>query len=536
MKRTSLLIRPFLLVWGFVLSSTVPLRLPAQGIRGRVVRSDGVTPAQGVLVSATRADSAIVTSSLSNGSGEYALKVRPGRYRLRALRIGFLPTVIDSIEVAAGATREQNIILTELPVDLPAMKVDDPRRCDLRRSGGATLLRLWEQARAALTSTRLTGEPADLEVRVANYAGHVDAVTFLDDPSVGPLLRALHPDADTAGASEAMVDRMFPSSPAETLFKKGYLRRQSDGEVVFDAPSAELLLSDAFAEGHCFGLVGPPHGHSEWAGVTFEPNSARDSVVDIRGTLWLDRSTAELRELEFDYVNVPPTEFTLCDPAPDRQHRPAGLANCDRDSNGVSRLGLGGVEDFRRLATGEWLVDRWMLRTFPDQLKWRFSGNRWRQTSFGSDKCFGGKDCQEIWVWWPRLVTRTGIVMSVRRAGREIYHDDAAYALIDSAAARRAGHHPAGLVGVITDDRHQPLNSAIVESENPGRVATTDHFGAFDIRRLPPVPLTVTVRCGGYRPIRFTIPLLPDSVRRVQLGLVPAANDQPSTTCSDVRR
>lgn len=530
------LIRPMLLVWGFALSSTVALRLPGQAIRGHVVRSDSVTPAQGVVISATRNDSAIVASALSDASGEYVLRVPPGRYQLRALRIGFVPTVIDTIDVAAGVTRDQNIILTELPVDLPPMKVDDPRRCDLHQWSGATLLRLWEQARATLSSTRLADESADLEVRVARYTGHIDAVHFHFDPGIGPLLRGLHPDADTAGASEEIVDRMFPSTPAETLLSRGYLRRQSDAEVVFDAPSADLVLSDAFAEGHCFGLIGPPHGHSEWAGVTFEPSRARDSIVDIRGTLWLDRSTGEPRELEFDYVNLPPTEYTLCDPAPDRLHWPAGLPDCDRDTSGVSRLGLGGVEDFRRLDTGERLVDRWMMRTFPDQQKRRFSGNRARQTRFGPEKCFGGKGCHEIWVGWPRLVTRTGIVMSVRRAGREIYHDDAAYALIDSAAARRAGHHPAGLAGVITDDRHQPLNSAIVETENPGRVATTDHVGAFDIRRLPPVPLTVTVRCGGYRPIRFTIRLLPDSVRRIQLGLVPATNDQPSTNCSDVRR
>jgi hypothetical protein len=57
--------------------------------------------------------------------------------------------------------------------------------------------------------------------------------------------------------------------------------------------------------------------------------------VDIEGTLWLDRASSELRELDFRYTNLPE----------DFAHTKAG-----------------GTVQFLRLSTGSWLVGSWQLR------------------------------------------------------------------------------------------------------------------------------------------------------------------------------
>ena len=507
--------------------------LLGQSVRGRIVRADHETPAVGVVVTAIDERGTAVARGLSDTSGDYVLELSaPGRYQLRVLRIGFRPTVVTGIDVAVAGERVENVVLDELPVVIASMTVQGARDCDLTGSDAAMFLQLWEQARAALVATRVAEQSRTLDVRSVTIGGHVDAVAFFDDPAIGPLSRALHPDADTASAREVVADNAPATTQGGTVVEASYGRRWPDGSLAFDAPDAEALLSDAFVAGHCFTIASSPRDHPAWIGVGFAPRAARDSVVDIRGVLWLDRSTAELRRLEYEYTNLPPGEFTLCDPAPDRLHWPVGVPACSTYSTGWSRLGLGGDEDFVRLPSGEWLVARWTKRTSPDSQKFRFSGNKSRETIAGHEKCFGGKDCHEIWIMWPRLVTTSSAVTSVRRSGREIFHDAAPETLITAAAATRAGEHPAHLVGTITNLDGQPLTFAIVQTEDPGRVGITDASGEFQVRTLPPGPMAATVQCRGYHAVRFTLPMLPDSTRHVRLALRPSIPNRMPTDCS----
>jgi hypothetical protein len=80
-----------------------------------------------------------------------------------------------------------------------------------------------------------------------------------------------------------------------------------------------------------------PAGHPEWIGIGFAPSRGR-RVPDITGALWLDRETAELRRLEFKYVNLPQS---------------AGHATA------------GGYVRFKRLGTGDWIITHWVIR-FPE--------------------------------------------------------------------------------------------------------------------------------------------------------------------------
>src|SRR5262249_53043076 len=118
--------------------------------------------------------------------------------------------------------------------------------------------------------------------------------------------------------------------------RTGYVVSDTSGTTYY-APDAEVLLSDFFAAAHCFHLVEPPRsaGVSSLIGVAFQPLRDRPVLHDIDGTLWLDRTSAELRTLEFRYTGLP---------------------------DYVAPANPGGKVEFLRLSDGGWLVSRWSVR------------------------------------------------------------------------------------------------------------------------------------------------------------------------------
>jgi hypothetical protein len=66
------------------------------------------------------------------------------------------------------------------------------------------------------------------------------------------------------------------------------------------APDIDILLSSYFADTHCLRVHDRP-GHPSLAGIDFDP-AQRFGHVEVRGTLWLDRTTRELSSLDFSYV------------------------------------------------------------------------------------------------------------------------------------------------------------------------------------------------------------------------------------------
>lgn len=81
----------------------------AQAIHGRVLLPDS-TPAVGSIVAATTGS--VATRAIVSRTGAYRLALpRVGRYEIRALRIGFRPTVLPPIDVAVGEDRALDIVL-----------------------------------------------------------------------------------------------------------------------------------------------------------------------------------------------------------------------------------------------------------------------------------------------------------------------------------------------------------------------------------------------------------------------------------------
>jgi hypothetical protein len=128
--------------------------------------------------------------------------------------------------------------------------------------------------------------------------------------------------------------RPFASLPADSLAKIGYSTPEAGSEV-YRAPDADALLSNAFASLYCFHVEPAPATHADWIGLGFAPARFRAGIVDIEGTLWLDRLSSELRRLDFTYTSLP------------RELAPARA---------------GGTLEFMRLVDGTWLIRRWILR------------------------------------------------------------------------------------------------------------------------------------------------------------------------------
>lgn len=494
----------------------------AQIIRGRVLLPDS-TPAAGIVISAMGTGDVEAARALSTSTGEYTLRLRAaGTYDVRALRIGFRPTTVRTVALGAGATVVQDIVLVSLPVSIAAMQVRDDDDCSLKGRDAATFLQLWEQARGALTAAQVSESSGALDVRVIRVEGHIDAYNSFAD--------SLYPVVDTANAREMIVDRVFAATSPDTIAARGYVRARDDGRAVYDMPNAQTLLSDAFVGGHCF-AVKKSKDHGDWIGLGFTPRRKVDRIVDIRGVLWLDRASAELRRVDFEYANLPDTAYEVCDRAPHVPITPEMLSHvppftqpspgCSRVKDGGSnRLQLGGYADFVRLATGEWLVSEWMLRTGPDEGRYRKLPWRVRRVKNRSERCYSGPDCRTIISMFPRLVTSKGTVASVVRDGVRVYHNEDASTVIAAMSAKRAGDSPAGLAGAITNEDGKLLAGAILQLEDPWRAVHTDSSGAFRFDGLPPQMINVTVRCRGYQPVRGRVPLLGDSTRRLTVSLV----------------
>lgn len=298
--------------------------LAAQRLRGQVVLPDSATAAGGVIIVASDSSGRPLARALTSERGDFEMALpRAGRFDIRALRIGFLPTIAPAVTVAAGETRVIRIVLNGAAVSLAAVTVRGESVCRIQRDSGQLVASLWEEARKALTASRLTSSSGRL---LAHW-------TVYDSVSADRTGRVMF--SGTSRSTTGFSDRPFASIPADSLARAGYLQQEPDGSLVYFAPDAEVLLSESFAELHCFHVEPPSASHRDWVGVGFRPARERRGITDIAGTLWLDRESSELRVLELSYTPQP---------------KEYAVAN------------VGATVEFLRLGTGNWLVNRWVIR------------------------------------------------------------------------------------------------------------------------------------------------------------------------------
>ncbi|HEX8692039.1 MAG TPA: carboxypeptidase regulatory-like domain-containing protein [Longimicrobium sp.] len=303
------------------LALLLPRAAAAQVVRGEVVERGSGRPVAAALVVLLDAGGARRGAALTGQDGRFELRApSAGTYTLRAERVGYRSIASPPLALAAGQTLEYRLESGAEAVTLEGITARGTRRCRPRPGAAQATAVLWEEARKALSA-----------------AAHVYDAELLDFDLV-LYRRDLHPaslsvESDERERRSGQARTPFASQPVEYLSRHGFVREEGDS-TVFDAPDAHVLLSDLFLDDHCF-RVEEDEEHAGMVGLAFEPVPARHRTPEVAGVLWLDRRTAELRRLEYRYVNLP---------AP------------------LMSAGAGGRVEFERLPTGKWIVSRWWIR------------------------------------------------------------------------------------------------------------------------------------------------------------------------------
>ena len=448
----------------------------AQTVRGTVIGSDGGTVPGAIVVLLDAAGAARVTV-LADNAGTFRLDAPgAGRYRLRIDRVAFASTTSEAFEAAAGETIERRLVLREVATRLADVQVSGKPRCVLRPDSAGVLLDVWQEARKALTAVSLTEQsrryPMTLAMTERTYAA--DGKQLVDQ---------------RVQTRTGVTSRPFVAPPAARLEQVGYVARDGD-YWTFYAPDAQVILSDEFLGSHCLRLREPMPKDRQAGriGVSFTPVEKR-KTTDIEGTLWLDRASGELAELEYKYTRMP---------------------------GGMDHESTGGRLEFRRLPSGAWIVRRWAIRMPMVGTEARTVSQVAAQSSERSQR------------FDERLVK---VLSGIKEDGGEV-------TLVDLGAGRAWSSDAATLVGTIVDrTTDRPLSGAAVYLVGTAFFALSDSAGRYSFADLPTGTYQVAFRHARLDTLALASPRGSVALERngqatVDLAVAPVA-EQLRAACGD---
>ena len=292
----------------------------AQTIRGAVVGPDN-RPIPGIVVALVDATAREVGRALTDDRGEYRLTApAAGAYRLRTLRIGFRPLLTEPFAIAAGAEVTRQLAVSTVAFSLDTVRSVGRNTCNVIAGDSTSLIAsVWDQVRSALAAAQLS-----LSNRL------IYAKTIAYQRMIG--VRSQRVGSQSMDARSDFGTQPWRSLSADSLRRFGYVRTARDSSRIYYSPDLSVLLSDEFVEDHCFRIAKGSDDHR--IGIEFEPTRERKNVADVRGTLWLDRHTNELMEMDHRYV---------------------GDVRSDEE-----RI-AGGEMGFARMQNGLWTISRWSI-------------------------------------------------------------------------------------------------------------------------------------------------------------------------------
>ena len=413
-----------------ICACSTPSLAAAQVVQGVVTERGANQPLTGVLVSATELGEREVRKgalyTLTNASGEFRIVVgRAGRYQVEAKRIGVARYLSTTFDLDSGETQRLAIVLEPFRWTLPEVTVTATNLCLNKPDQLRTIVALWDEARTALRAAEVTGNEQLLSGWLSRYARTLEPRT----------LRILK---SRFTASEGRFDRPIRSVSGDSLARGGFWLLQDADTVIFRAPDAEALLSDAFLAAHCFEYVQGRGARRGLAGIAFRPRTVR-VTGDIEGTLWLDAGSFELRFLEFRYTNL----ITV----PRNPH-------------------IGGEVHFQRHPSGAWMVRRWFVRmpVFPEVL--------------------------------PAAVARDGRVTARRRASVHRLIEEGGGLFTPGL---RTWENSGTILGSATDSTGRvPLRGAMVALSGTSYSTAAGPDGSFRFDSVPPGAYTLLVSERGY--------------------------------------
>ena len=417
---------------------------------------------------------------LTDASGAFLIQApATGIYRIQTAIIGWKRWSSPAFPLVAGETFAYRMEVPLEAIRLDALVIEGERECEVDPDSGRAVSIVWDEARKALEAVNWTRDSGRLRYQAIEFNRDLHPET----------LRSLRGEANRqAGMSTGSP---FMSAPADELSTFGYIRDVGEGYRPY-GPDAAVLLSQSFANDHCFTLQ-PHPDEQRLIGLEFRPVRSRE-IPDIQGVMWLDRETAQLQLLEFQYDRLP---------------WPVSLRHA------------GGQIDFEQLPNGLWFVSEWRLRL--PRLSRFTRGTRiglYRVVSYSET---GGYVVQ----------LRRGDGTPVLRtfiSTPEAMQVDSALPTGDAFSSA-----PSGIAGAVTNvNSGETLEGAVVvlldHSETIRGIAVSDSSGAFAIR--PP-------RAGSYslminrRGFRSTTSALVDLPAGIVIGT--RANLRPSEPVDPTR-
>jgi hypothetical protein len=297
-----------------------PGAVSAQGIDGVVTFASTGEPAPGVLVAIYDERGGRVRAELTDATGRFAIDVQPGRYGLRADRIGLSPTTVEEITVGAFERVSRTVEMVVRPIELEGIVVDTRvRSCRTNSRQAHRVQRWWSEVRTALGVNSALQEEQFGHFLVERFQRVWDA------DLKEPIATGRRWEVSTS-------TRPFVSAPADELMERGFVTGRFGLDREYFGPDADVLLSTVFLSAHCFSLDEDRDRRGQ-IGLRFDPVDDR-RVVDIAGTFWVDTTTATLTELDFEYVNL----------------------------DGPDADDASGRAVFAYLPSGAWIVSDWYIR------------------------------------------------------------------------------------------------------------------------------------------------------------------------------
>jgi hypothetical protein len=300
----------------------VPQSMFAQTVSGRLVDGLARVPIDKAVIVLLDDAGSELDRALTNPLGQFSFTVpEAGTFKLRSERIGFRAGFSDPFEIVSNGSHEIEMLVNPVVIRLDTLTVSgDAKRCRVVGEQGLETATVWEEARKALTGVAW-GESRQVFTYEIRYFNR-----YFEDNG-----RLDHEQATTVRRARVMP---FSNPDASKLQQSGYAieRGELEDSSEYYAPDAAVFFSEVFLQHHCFKLTRDDDLEG-LVGLQFEPTRGRD-VPDVKGTLWLDEETAELRRMELSYTNL-------------RSH--------------IRRRHARAEVEFARLETGTWFVQRWLI-------------------------------------------------------------------------------------------------------------------------------------------------------------------------------
>lgn len=289
MRRRLFVFRLFALVVETVLL-VAAMSAPAMAQRISGVVRDSLTGERltSAVVSVLDSTGKLVTRNISDTAGQFSLARLRESERLTVIRIGYAPR-----EIRLGTDTVITVSMHAIPATLSTVTATGRRVCPGDRDGGPALA-LWEQVRSALLAAVLAREL---------NAPRIGLMSFTRTRE--PLLKRI--EDESRESKFVVADRPYVAArPPWAFANDGYMREQLGGDRVYYAPDEAVLLDESFASTHCMHTVNGSGDHAGDVGLGFDPieSDGRDTLVDIKGVLWVDRALRGLRSLDFEYTGL----------------------------------------------------------------------------------------------------------------------------------------------------------------------------------------------------------------------------------------